>query len=1336
ANLSQETQFAMQNDPFSPLNDPATDDYHHFRGADFDAEQLDILSRYKRYNGVEGNSRESENTDERYDTSSKMVPDAEDFNQDNTLNENEKYFQYRVSIRPEDMVVGTNYIVDTKTTSVRLPNGVRESVNWYQFKIPIREYEKAVGSISDFSSIRFMRTFMTGFDETTILRFGKFALVRGEWRQYQQPLYASTSAPSVAASLAVSTVNIEENSDREPINYVLPPGVTRITDPNQPQIRQQNEQSLSLKVTNLASQDARAIYKTTSFDLRRYKKLEMFVHAEKLVDDVTNLANGELSIFIRMGSDYKNNYYEYEAPLSLTPFGSTTRTEVWPDDNKITFALETFTDLKLERNQAKTNGESGITYATIYSIIDPANNKNTVSVIGNPSFSDVQVIMIGIRNKSRDVKSGEVWVNELRVTDYDETGGWAANTNATLQISDFATINASGHIETAGFGGLEQSVSERNLDDYSQFSVATTVQLGKFFPKKVNVSLPLYYAYSTEKIAPQYNPIDQDILLKEALDNESTKAGKDSIRSFADDVVTTKSIALNNVKLDIRSRKPMPYDPANFTFGYAQNTETRTNPETVYETTKDYQGDFNYTYTPYARPFKPFEQMIKKENGYNKYFKNFGLNYLPSVLGFQNTITRHYYEIQLRDLNDVGNPTSLPVSFSQNFFWDRQLELRWSPLQNLTASFNSGTNARIEEPYMQVNKKLNPDQYQVWKDSVQKSIADMGTPLKYDQTFSINYVPNFQYIPILDWINATATYQATYNWEKGAFIDEETNIGNSIRNQRDISIQGTLNFLSLYNKSEFLKKTIQKNTIRQQRPNAPNARQPQAEKRQPQRRPRFETVVKLDPDSGAIVQHSMLTKDVIVTARRTDDSSRYKVSFKALDFARIQITNKDTVSLKVTVTPAPSKEETLWYKAKEYGARTLMMLRSVNFNFTRNDGMMLPGFRPEIGDWFGQGPSSAGRAPGWGFAFGDIRRSYINEASDNGWFEKNLDNITPAMINATLNFTGSALLEPLPGLKINLNSTYMDSRDTEILFMYAGMPETRGGTFTMTTIGLGGIFKGSGNATNNYNSDVFNKMIENRNIISERINSQYAGSRYPDAGFIAGSQYAGQEYNPNVGVAGVNSSDVLIPAFIAAYTNKNPQKVGLTAFPSLLNALPNWNITYDGLIQIPAIARNFRSMSLSHRYTGTYNVGGYTSYQNWVNAGISGDLGYVKNTETGFPIPSMGYEIASVTLTESFNPLFGVDATFLNNITAGAKYDKNRTINLNVSSFQVVETLGDDITVSLGYKYAEFNKILKLKKKGDFSNDLTVRMDYSYRKQLSLIRKLEDSYTQATQGTV
>jgi cell surface protein SprA len=310
------------------------------------------------------------------------------------------------------------------------------------------------------------------------------------------------------------------------------------------------------------------------------------------------------------------------------------------------------------------------------------------------------------------------------------------------------------------------------------------------------------------------------------------------------------------------------------------------------------------------------------------------------------------------------------------------------------------------------------------------------------------------------------------------------------------------------------------------------------------------------------------------------------------------------------------------------------------------------------------------------------------------------------------------------------------ARNTEIQFMYAGMPETKSGNFSMTTIGLGGFFSGMGDARKGYQSDAFKQLLDNRETISSRIQAKYRGQTYPDAGFISETPYKNTEYNPVNGVVGNNSSDVVIPSFIAAYMNKNPQKVALTAFPSMSSMLPNWTLSYDGLMRIPAIAQYFKTISINHKYTCTYMIGNYTSYLNWVNAGIEGDLGYVRNTETGAPFPSMGYEIASVNFREAFDPLAEINASFLNNMTAAVRHARTRTINLNVTSYQLVESYTNDWSVSLGYTYAEFNKILKMKKKADFNNDLKVNMDYTYRKGLSLLRKLEDGFTQATQGAI
>lgn len=1335
--LNAATLTEMENDPLqlSPFFDPAGDKFHYFRGTDYDSQDVDILTRYKRYNGTEGNSKDIDNSSERYSTSSKTVPDVEDINQDNTLNKNEKYFEYKVRITPRDTVVGENFIADKRTSLVSMSNGTTESVTWYQFKIPVKQYQRRVGAINDFKTIRFMRMYMTGFKESVVLRFGTLQLVRGEWRSYEQDLSDPKMPPAVKGKLEVSTVNIEENSDRDPVNYTLPPGVSRVLDPSQPQIRQENEQALSLKVTDLAAQDARAVYKNTNYDLRQYKRLQLFTHAEAPKLDVNDLADGDLAVFIRLGSDYKNNYYEYEVPLKLTPHGeyNYNNTEhqkiVWPAENMLNFRLQVLTDLKLERNRQKRSGENGVSFQTIYLGRDPDNESNTIRVKGNPSLSEVKTIMIGVRNVRNKLKSGEVWVNELRLTDFNEEGGWAANANLNVALSDLGTVNVGGRIETAGFGALDQSLNERRMEDFKQYNVATSIELGKLFPEKTQVSIPFYYAYSKETYDPKYNPLDQDVKLKDAIDNAETKAEKDSIRSYSQDRTVIKSVSFNNVRVNIKSKTPMPYDPANFTLGYSYSINDKKNPETEYETTKDYRANFAYSYVPYVKPIKPFDKLLKKNNGYTRYAKQLALNVAPSI-NFQTAMMRNYYEIKMRDLTGVatGVTNDIPVTFSQNFYWDRAFSLNWAFTNNLNITFSSGTNARIEEPYVQVNKELNPDGYQLWKDSVKKSIADLGTPMKYDQQFMATWQLPLQLIPVLDWANASLSYNATYNWDRGATVSEDIEMGNTIKNQRQFDLQANLNLLSLYNKNKYLKKINQKF----------NNTRATAKKPEKKKKPKLEKEIVLSPDSATVVEHGMFTKKVQITARRMDGNV-YRVKFKPINLAQVKILNQDTVRLKLTIIPGPAPSEDFLYKAAEHSARFLMMVRRFNIQFTNSAGMMLPGFRQEIGDIFGQGRTSVGLSPGIGFAFGDVRRSYIDEAYEKGWLITDTErDVNAAVMTSTKNLNIRANLEPITGLKIDLTALRNDTRNTEIQFMYEGMPEIMGGNFTMTTIALGSAFGGSGNAMNNYSSKAFDKLLANREIIAQRIESKYSGLRYPDVGFIHDQKLGGMPYNPgtdNVNGVNQNSADVLIPAFLAAYTGKDPKKVGLTAFPSLKSMLPNWRVTYDGLIKIPAVKKYFKSVTLSHQYRCSYSVGAFTSFLNWVDAGQDG-LGYIQSILNDNPTPSSPYSISSVSLTEAFSPLLGADATLLNNVTVRADYSTTRNLSLNTTSYQLVEALSKKVTIGLGYKYAEFNKVLKMKKTRDFSNDLTVRLDFSYNKMQSLIRKIDTQLTQATSGNI
>ncbi|MDE6527165.1 MAG: cell surface protein SprA, partial [Muribaculaceae bacterium] len=254
-------------------------------------------------------------------------------------------------------------------------------------------------------------------------------------------------------------------------------------------------------------------------------------------------------------------------------------------------------------------------------------------------------------------------------------------------------------------------------------------------------------------------------------------------------------------------------------------------------------------------------------------------------------------------------------------------------------------------------------------------------------------------------------------------------------------------------------------------------------------------------------------------------------------------------------------------------------------------------------------------------------------------------------------------------------------------------------------------------------------------VVRARVEAQYAGTNYPTGGFMADNAHAGFPFDPAVGTASETSSDVLIPAFMAAYTKRSAKKENLNPFPAFSSVLPNWRITYDGLINLGNMRRWFKSFSLSHAYQCTYSVGSFSSFLNWEGVG-NGDLGFTLDELTGNPIPSSPYNISSVAITERFAPLFGVNFTLKNELQFSAEYRDQRTVTLNSAAGQVVEATSKGITIGAGYKIVGFNKILKIKSsQTSVSNDLTLNADFSFQNNQALIRRIESNYTQPTSGT-
>ena len=1316
----------MENDKFSPLNDPAGDNYSFYKSTDYDEAGADIITRYKRYNGTEGNSPDASNVTEDYTTTATSLPDVEDVNNDNTLNEYEKYFQYKVAIKRDSMVIGHNYITDSYTSTVDLKNGTSEDVTWYQFKIPIREYQNPIGNIRNFKSIRFMRMFMTGFEKETHLRFASLDLVRGEWRSYSKDLYPVGKLPVSSGELDVQAINIEENSEKTPVNYVLPPGITREVDPGQSQILQLNEQSMVMKVTNLAPEDARAVYKKTSYDMRQYKRLQMFVHAERLPADIRALNDYELSCFIRLGSDLTNNYYEYEIPLKLTPEGryssesDANRETVWPAENMFDFPFSVLTDAKLLRNKSKQDGSYISDLIPFYD-----KGKNKIRVVGNPSISNVENIMIGVRNVSGEVKSGEIWVNELRMSEFDEDGGWAAMGNLALGLSDIGQVNVSGRVETSGYGSIESNVMDRRTDDLYQMNFSTSMELGRFLPEKAKIQLPAYFSYTNETLTPKYNPLDEDVLLSDALSNLQNKQDRDTLIMSSQTVSTSKSFNISSAKVNIKSKKPQFYDPANLTFTYSYSERVQTSAEVEKNLEKQERAAVNYNFSFSPQPVEPFKNVKSLKKPAFKILSDMNFNYLPSSLSFNTDMNRQFSQVKLRDLLQPQMVNNFEMNFSKDFMWNRNFDIKYDLTKSLHFSFQTVMNANIDEPYY--TPEIGKEHYAEWRDSVWSQIRKLGNPYAYQQVFSASWNLPINKIPVLDWITANASYNSNYNWNRSAKLIGSIDVGNVATTMGTWSGDGQLNFESLYNKSKYLKEVNRKYNASAQRGGV-----------QKFQSRNFKQSVTLEEGKKITINHRLGSEKLAITV--LDKKGRpMAVNYKSISPTAIELTAGNTAdSASISIATLDPNLQSVGKTVVDFSTRFLMMVRRASITYRQSNSMVLPGFKPEAG-FLGQTKDVNGvSAPGYGFTFGFFDDNTIQNALDNDWLYKSDSIVNPASTAFTSDLDIKATLEPLPGLKIDLNAKRYTANNTTIQYMFDGMPQTFNGSYNITQIAFKTAFMKTGTADENYASEVFDNFLANRQVIANRLNARMKDTRYPKTGFFTELPAVGGEFfDEKLGKYNPNSTDVLIPAFLAAYTGRDVNTVDTNPFLSVLSVLPNWRMNYDGLSRIQWVKDNFRSISLTHAYTCRYSIGNYTSFSTWVAMDDNNNaLGYVRDVQSNNPIPSSPYDISSVSLTEQFSPLIGVNAVLKNSMTTSLKYGKQRTLALNLSSTQLIESATDEFTLGIGYVLKDFDVILKLKnnQQSRVKNDLKLNADVSYKDIKSLLRKIDENLTQASSG--
>ena len=1249
-------------------NDPAGDNYNFFFDDDYDAASLDVLTRYKKYNGLEGNSPTSEISDtingDGYPTSAITLPNIEDINGDNNLSTTESYFQYSVDITPQMLNpnnVGNNFITDAFTQTVTTQNGLQRQITWYQLKIPIRDPEKAVNNIQDFRSIRFIRMFAQGFEQPIYMRFARLELVRGEWRRYDFSLqapgeYMPDDPPGTTFN--ISAVNIEENSNKTPVNYTLPPGITREINAQTTNLTALNEQSMVLEVCNLQDGDARACFRNIDMDMRSYKRLKMFVHAEA-DGPVEALADDDLTVFVRLGTDFNQNYYEYEIPAKVTDWNETDPDLIWPTGNEIDIEFSKLIEAKRIRNS------SGFPVTTPFT---RSEGDRQITVLGSPNLADVKTVMIGVRNPKQDgthpwkpddglAKCAEVWVNELRLTDFDEQGGWAATARVNAKLADLGNVAGSVLYSTPGWGSIEKRVSERSREEIFQFDASSTLELGRFFGEKTGIRMPLFLGYAESYSNPQFDPLNPDQELA-ALTGELTREEIRDRKKLSQSFTKRRSMNLTNIRKERgKGKKAHFYDIANLSLSYSYSEIFRRDINTEFNTNKTYRGGLSYAFNNNPKQWKPLSKskFLRKSKWFRP-LRDFNLYLGPKQLAFRTDINRNYSESQTR-INTVG-AIAIP-QFNKQFMWNRVYDMKWDITKSLKVDFNANNQALIGEPDGRVNRQFPTDtawgvSYDEFKDSVYRSLRNWGTTTNYNHTANVNFTWPINKLPITDWVTLTTRYSASYDWARAPFSQDS--LGHTIQNSRQVNWNGQFNMTTLYNKIPYFKKVNQKYGRRGRRP----ARRPPPK-----------------PAPG--------------------DTTK---------------TGKD-------------KERN--FNILEQSARILMSLKNVSFTYSSTDGILLPGYNRTT---YLMGQDNGFNAPGWGFAFGEqnvdytgvLVRDFATTAAENGWLVKQPNLNTQYSNTHTDNINARATLEPITGFRIeftanrnradNLNEFFRWGADAFGDSMYVHDSPLRTGSFSMSVISWRSAFS----IDNDDNeSPVFERFKEYREIISRRLGEENGNSTGLTTDYFDG-------YNGT-------SQEVIIPAFVAAYTGVSADQVKLN--PLKMIPKPNWRINYDGLSKNEWVKTWAKSITIGHAYRSSFSIGGYTTNLNY--AETAGDASRRDNISGNF-IPEL--QITNVTITEQFSPLINFDMTLKNDMLAKVELKRDRNLSLSLSNFQMTEIKGNEIVIGTGYRLKEVKFPLKLGGNKDIESDLNLRADVSIRRNRTITRDFDVDPTtnQVTSG--
>lgn len=1255
--------------------DPAGDDFVYYLDQSLDAQNAGVLQRYKRFNGVEGNSPANAGGSQ-YPASSTNIPDNEDLNRDNTVSSLDAYFQYKVPLYPGKLDANNPYITDVVEATAPETG---ERVRWYQFRIPLRGAQvDTVGAIDNLKTVRFVRLFMTNWKQPVVLRMLNFQLVGGQWRPYEANIEDPKQPvqPSPSTKVTVSTVNIEENgsANGEYIPYVIPPGVVRDYDATSTVTRQINEQSVQLKVEGLRNGDSRAIYKNLTFDMVNYRRLKMELHAHS-----RTAADGEVMGFVRLGTDLTNNYYEIEVPLTITSPASVTPEAIWPAANQIDIAIDELYAIKKERTNVG---------ASLMEPYPQGNQPNVrqyrVRIVGRPDLSSVQSVMIGVRNPATDDghdKDVTIWANELRATEYNTFSGWATNLAMNAQLADVATVSAALRYSTAGFGGIQDKLNARQRSDNLYYSVSSNINLDKFYLHKLGITLPLYLNFERGMNTPYFDPLDPDVPLDVALDYFDTPSARQDYRSRIQEIHRSRTIGVSGLRKQRLNPQAVarPWDVENFTlFGsYTESFDRGRNIDALRNL--QWRGGIGYAFQSQAKPWEPFKDVQAFDKPAWALLKDFNLA-LPTAFSVRAELDRRYRETQYR--NGELSTEGIDPLYEKSFLFNRNYALNWALTRSLNIDYQATNQSLVDEPFGALDTKAK-------KDSVMANVFNLGRTKRFDQNVALSYRLPLDKLPAFDWVSADARYVGQSSFIAGT-LGMADSLGNVLQNGQQVSVNTRFSFVKIYEKIPFFKKVMERSRMRNPE--------------------KYDPLLELWKDRERKWQDKLgrLQEKQQQRWAQGDSLSSLQRRIAKLEGRLAELQSRIALQQK-------KQQVQLAGKVLAYTADRLMMVKDADIVYAENRATTLPGYALTP-TYFGFAQQFS--APGLPFLLGSQDADIRFKAAEKGWLVHNERQLSPFSQTSNAELRLRMGLEPFKEFKLTLESFWRKGDAYAEVFRYLpdeqrfeSQSAQRTGNWASSFFSLPTAFREFGVEGG---SAAYKTFLDYREQVQQRLNDMVGEDRYK-----------------------LNDQDVIVPAFIAAYGGRKPSLKGTSAFPSL--PIPGWQLSYTGLSKLEMFKGMFSNVTLTHRYSSTYEVGNYASSLQY-GASVVGPNLQPGNApmgdldDNGNIVPVFVY--SQVAIDERFAPLIGLNIRTVGNWQFQADISKSRRVGLSMVNAQLTEMRNNDFRFDVGYTKAGLRLPIRWQGKPMvLQNDVTFRMGFSLRESVVMQRN-NDGGSFITQGNM